>query len=65
VSVGEMDGQFQYPYQMVFDRDGYLHVVDILNSRIQQFDKNGRFFATIGKFGTDKNALFRSQRHCP
>lgn len=56
---GEMDGQFQYPYQMAFDRDGYLYVVDILNSRIQQFDKNGRFFSTIGKFGTDKNSLFR------
>ena len=36
---GEMDGQFQYPYQMAFDRDGYLYVVDIMNSRIQQFDK--------------------------
>jgi predicted CXXCH cytochrome family protein len=56
---GEMDGQFQYPYQLAFDRDGYLHVVDILNSRIQQFDKNGRFFATIGKFGTDTTSLFR------
>lgn len=56
---GEMDGEFQYPYQMTFDRDGYLYVVDIMNSRIQQFDKNGRFFSTIGKFGTDKNTLFR------
>lgn len=56
---GEMDGEFQYPYQMAFDRDGYLYVVDIVNSRIQQFDKNGRFFSTIGKFGTDKNTLFR------
>ena len=44
---------------MAFDRDGYLHVVDIMNSHIQQFDKNGRFFATIGKFGTGKNSLFR------
>lgn len=56
---GEMDGEFQYPYQMAFDRDGYLYVVDIMNSRIQQFDKNGRFFAAIGTFGTDKLSLFR------
>ncbi len=56
---GEMDGEFQYPYQIAFDRDGYLYVVDIMNSRIQQFDKNGRFFSTIGTFGTDKNTLFR------
>jgi DNA-binding beta-propeller fold protein YncE len=42
---GEMDGEFQYPFQMTFDRDGYLYVVDIMNSRIHQFDKNGRFFA--------------------
>ncbi|MDD5755566.1 MAG: hypothetical protein PHN45_12560, partial [Methylococcales bacterium] len=56
---GEMEDEFQYPYQMAFDRDGYLYVVDIMNSRIQQFDKNGRFFSTIGKFGTNKTALFR------
>jgi predicted CXXCH cytochrome family protein len=56
---GEMDGEFQYPYQMAFDRDGYLYVVDILNARVQMFDKTGRFFASIGHFGSGTDELFR------
>ncbi len=56
---GEMDGEFQYPYQMAFDRDGYLYVVDIMNARIQMFDKTGRFFAQLGRFGSGKAELFR------
>lgn len=56
---GEMDGEFQYPYQMLFDRDGYLYVTDILNARIQVFDHAGRFFSQIGRFGADGKHLFR------
>ena len=56
---GEMDGEFQFPFQMTFDRDGYLYVLDIMNSRIQQFDKNGRFLASIGMFGVSSSKLFR------
>lgn len=56
---GEMDGEFQYPYQMLFDADGYLYVTDILNARIQVFDASGRFFSQIGQFGSDGRQLFR------
>lgn len=56
---GEVDGEFQYPYQMAFDRDGYLHVVDILNARLQVFDKLGRFVYQIGHFGSGPADLFR------
>lgn len=56
---GEMEGEFQYPFQMTFDRDGYLYVVDIMNARIQEFDKNGRFLASIGTFGINSVTLFR------
>ncbi|MCX7098586.1 MAG: NHL repeat-containing protein [Methylococcales bacterium] len=56
---GETDGEFQYPYQMAFDRDGYLNVVDIANARIQVFDKKGRFVLQIGHFGSGKGDLFR------
>jgi len=56
---GEMDGEFQYPYQMLFDSDGYLYVTDVLNARVQMFDQNGRFFSQIGSFGSDGHHLFR------
>jgi predicted CXXCH cytochrome family protein len=56
---GEMEGEFQYPYQMLFDRDGYLYVTDIVNARIQVFDADGRFFSQIGQFGSTARQLFR------
>ncbi len=56
---GEGDGQFQYPWQMAVDRDGYLYVTDILNARIQVFDKSGRYFSRIGRFGLSDGELFR------
>ncbi|MDF9390919.1 MULTISPECIES: cytochrome c3 family protein [Methylococcus] len=56
---GEEPGQFQYPFQIAQDRDGYFNVVDIVNARIQVFDKSGRAFSQIGRFGFDDGELFR------
>ena len=56
---GEGEGQFQYPFQMAVDGAGYLYVTDILNARIQVFDKTGRFFSQIGHFGLTAGALYR------
>ncbi len=56
---GEEGGKFQSPFQMVIDRDKFLHVTDILNGRIQIFDKDGRFFRQQGRFGLDSGELFR------
>ena len=57
--AGEMEGEFQYPYQMAIDRDGYVFVVDILNARIQVFDPKGKVLNSFGQFGIDENFLFR------
>ncbi|MEE9354483.1 MAG: NHL repeat-containing protein [Methylococcaceae bacterium] len=56
---GEMDGQFQFPFQLAIDRDGFVHAVDIVNGRIQVFDKEGRYFSQIGTFGTTQHTLYR------
>ena len=56
---GEQEGRFQYPYQLTQDRDGYYHVVDIVNARVQVFDKSGRFFLQISRFGLNPDELFR------
>jgi predicted CXXCH cytochrome family protein len=56
---GEMPGQFQYPYQMAWDRDGYLQVIDILNARVQVFHKTGRYFSQVSRFGLMPGELFR------
>ncbi|MEW6036849.1 MAG: NHL repeat-containing protein [Pseudomonadota bacterium] len=56
---GQEPGQFQYPFQIAQDRDGYFNVVDIVNARVQVFDKSGRAFSQIGRFGFDEGELFR------
>jgi len=50
---GEMKGEFQYPFQMAADRDGYLNIVDILNARVQVFDRKGRYYSQTGRFSTE------------
>jgi len=47
---GEMKAQFQYPFQIAEDKDGYLNVVDVLNARVQIFDRSGRYYSQTGKF---------------
>lgn len=56
---GENEGQFQYPYQIAVDRDGYWQVVDILNARVQVFDRGGRYFSQVGRFGLGESELYR------
>lgn len=56
---GEKTGAFQFPFQMGWDRDGYVYVVDIGNARIQIFDKTGRYFSSIGRFGFSEGELYR------
>jgi predicted CXXCH cytochrome family protein len=56
---GEKPGEFQYPFQIATDRDGYLNVVDIANARVQAFDRTGRFFSSLGRFGLAAGELYR------
>ncbi|WP_428355587.1 NHL repeat-containing protein [Methyloprofundus sp.] len=46
---GEMEGQFEYPFQLSLDRDGYLNVVDVLNARVQVFDRSGKYYSQTGR----------------
>jgi len=56
---GATDGLFQYPWQIKQDRDGYLHIVDVLNARVQVFHNRGQFFSQTSRFGTNPGELFR------
>ncbi len=51
--VGTGNGQFQSPQGVAVAKDGSVYVADSLNHRIQKFDRNGQFVATIG--GPDKS----------
>jgi predicted CXXCH cytochrome family protein len=56
---GGADGQFQYPFQIVADEQGYIHVIDTLNARVQIFNPRGKHFMNAGRFGIDPGKLFR------
>ncbi|NOX91999.1 MAG: hypothetical protein GXP18_05995 [Gammaproteobacteria bacterium] len=56
---GESKGEFQFPFQLKFDRDDYLHVVDVLNGRVQVFNHQGRYFSQVGRFGLEEGELYR------
>ena len=46
--IGAGAGQFQSPQGITVAKDGSIYVADSLNHRIQKFDRNGKFVATIG-----------------
>ena len=48
---GTANGEFEYPNGICVDADGIIYVADTNNSRVQVFDKTGKFKRTIGKTG--------------
>ncbi len=56
---GSGDIEFQFPFHIAEDRDGYIHVVDVLNGRIQAFNSKGEYFTSISRFGVAGGELYR------
>lgn len=56
---GGGEGDFEFPFQVKIDSDGYLYVVDVLNGRVQMFDFQGRYFTQLGRFGLEVGELYR------
>lgn len=49
--IGDVPGSFLFPTYVSVDAKGNVYVADTLNSRIQQFDPDGKFIQVIGKRG--------------
>ncbi len=56
---GEAKGNFQFPLQIAVDADDYVHIVDVLNARIQQFHYSGRYVFSISRFGLEPGEVYR------
>lgn len=52
-------GEFKTPYAVAFDDDGFLHVSDYLNFRVQVFGRDGTFEGTWGRAGDRPGELNR------
>jgi DNA-binding beta-propeller fold protein YncE len=49
---GDGPGQFLFPTYVAVDQNGRVYVSDTLNARVQVFEPDGRYVATIGERGT-------------
>jgi DNA-binding beta-propeller fold protein YncE len=52
-------GRFRYPGIITFLPDARIAVVDILNTRVQIFERTGRFSIEVGEWGVLPGQLFR------
>ena len=50
-------GEFEEPFDIAFDADGYAYVVDFSNSRVQKFDASFEHVLDIGKTGPSETRL--------
>lgn len=55
---GVAQGQFRYPATLAV-REGMVAVVDVLNTRVQIFDEDGRYQYQLGEWGVLPGQLFR------
>lgn len=56
---GEKKKDFQFPFHLSLDADGYLYVVDVLNARIAIYNRKGKLFSNMSRFGLAPGLLFR------
>ncbi len=51
--------EFRYPFLMSLYKDKYLHVVDVVNTRVQILTDTGKFVSFVGDWGVEKGQFFR------
>ena len=56
---GTDKGAFRYPFLMTLDKQGKLYIVDVINTRVQVLDADGKLVAVIGGWGVEKGEFFR------
>lgn len=56
---GEDQLMFRYPFLMALNQKHVLHIVDVINTRVQVVTPDGRFVRTIGGWGVEKGHFFR------
>ena len=50
---------FRYPFLITLDKDRYLYIVDVINTRVQVLNPEGLFVEFIGGWGVEKGEFFR------
>ncbi|MDH3884240.1 MAG: NHL repeat-containing protein [Desulfobacterales bacterium] len=50
---------FNYPFLMALDKDNYLYVVEVINTRVQVLNPEGLFVNFIGAWGVEEGEFYR------
>ena len=50
---------FRYPFLMALDKQKYLYIVDVINTRVQVLNPEGLFVNFIGGWGVEKGEFYR------
>ena len=53
-SHGKGTGEFEKPYDVRFDPDGYMYIAEFGNKRVQVLDRSGHFIQVFGEEGKGK-----------
>ena len=53
-SRGKGRGEFNRPYDVKFDTDGYMYIAELSNKRLQVLDRSGHFTRVFGEEGKGK-----------
>lgn len=56
---GEGELMFRYPFFAALNQEGFLHIVDVINTRVQVINPHGQFVRYIGGWGVEKGHFFR------
>lgn len=56
---GTENGQFIRPLGIAVDAQGYLYVADVLNCRLQKFDRSGKFISGFGMTSASVGGMVR------
>ncbi|MDQ6957462.1 MAG: 6-bladed beta-propeller, partial [Mariprofundaceae bacterium] len=47
--LGDAHGQFNEPFDVAVNKQGFVYVTDVRNKRVQKFSSNGDFILTFGE----------------
>jgi len=56
---GTGNREFRYPFLIAQDKEKYLYIVDVINTRVQVLNRKGLFVANIGEWGVEKGHFYR------
>ncbi len=51
--------EFRYPFLAALDKEKYIYISDVVNTRVQVFNSDGQFVTVIGGWGVEKGRFFR------